>query len=263
MDHQRARALLDRQFAEGVLPAPEAEALHAHLRSCEVCRDAYDRRVDLERGLAGDPAATADEVARLLARGLPEPAVEAPRLIAPRRRMWTSALAAAAVLVVGLSLGRREVTSELTARSGGPSQGRQAWIRVFTASEGAPPKPVNNDFSAQDQLLFSYTNLTDSPFPYLAIAGRDSLGRVHWYYPAYQSAGEHPRSISIKTGVADEELSDAIRTSPSAGLITVCALFTAQPLDVAAVDQALEQSGQWPTDGLQDCRILHVKRSTP
>ncbi len=247
MKHDAAIALVDQQFDEGPLDSERQQALRAHLRSCEPCREHYDRLAEVERALeAGAPAPRA-QIGRLIALGTPTPA--------PVQRKWwhhrwvagAAAMAASALLVVSV-LGERTggPTDELTAR-GGTTPTTTAWVRVFAGTQGnLHAVETGQTVLATDALAFAYTNLAESPHRYVVIVGRDAAGRVHWYHPGY-AAGSTPKSVAVQKGVTDRELPALVRSEHATGALEICAMFTAAPLEVAPVDQALEAGEPWPS----------------
>jgi hypothetical protein len=97
--------------------------------------------------------------------------------------------------------------------------------------------------SIEDGLLFSYTNLGNNPFVYLAIFAVDGRKNVRWFYPAYEIPGTNPASISIKRGLADVPLPDLVHQDWAPGPIAIHALFSYEPLHVQEVEALLEHVG--------------------
>jgi hypothetical protein len=98
-----------------------------------------------------------------------------------------------------------------------------------------------------DGLLFAYSVEKAAPERFLAIYGRDAAGRVHWFHPAYEQPEDTPRSIPIKSGIADQELPEAVFVDMAAGPIEICGLFSEEALDVKVVDGWLMlDTGRWP-----------------
>jgi hypothetical protein len=63
---------------------------------------------------------------------------------------------------------------------------------------------------------------------------------VHWFYPAYATAGQNPSSISIEAG-REVALSEAIWLSLPRGPLVIYAAFTRAPLDVWGVEAWLKE----------------------
>jgi hypothetical protein len=178
-------------------------------------------------------------------------------------RGWATA-AAGGILVIGLSGAYRYLSTdaqerrassntapgpkaeEFRAKSGSslvarPS--RWAGVRVFHATRTRQPEPLKDTVSTEDGLLFSYTNLGNNPFDYLAIFAVDARQNVRWFYPAYDQPGTDPASISIKRGLANVPLPDLIHLDWIPGPIAIHALFSHRPLHVLEVEARIEQAG--------------------
>lgn len=260
----RGRSLLRRQFEEGALPPEEDAELQELLRTSEELRAEYNRYVEVERELEGREVPLA-QVERLIARGAPAPADAertesgAAEVVPLTRRVLVAGgavalLAAAAILVVV------NPPDEFTERSGGAS-GRTAWITVFQESErSGRPEVVRDEASVDQPFAFAYTNLSNSPYRYLAVAGRDAAGRVHWFHPPYGNASDQPRSVKVVPGRADEELGELIYVRPATGPFEICGMFTRAPIDVRELDTQLEAGAPWPAYGALDCHSLRVER---
>ncbi|MEQ9503420.1 MAG: hypothetical protein RIT81_41550 [Deltaproteobacteria bacterium] len=176
----------------------------------------------------------------------------------PSRR-WSAALALAAGLVLAFALlSPTGADPDFVPRGVAPSDA--SWVRIFVA-RGERLEPVEGVIRPSAELGFAYTNGATSPYHYLAIAGRDAGGRVHWYHPAYVLGGEQPRSIDAPPGSADAELSTAVGPSEPYpdGRLEICAMFSVEPIDVREADRDLEAGGSWPGDR-RDCHVLEVRR---
>jgi hypothetical protein len=102
--------------------------------------------------------------------------------------------------------------------------------------------------SADDGLVFRYTNLGPEPFGYLMVFGIDAAREVHWYFPAYEVAGSDPASLPVQRGGTNVTLPDVIHHKLAAGRLAVYAVFTREPLQVLAVERdlaALFARGAW------------------
>jgi hypothetical protein len=259
MNHDEARGLIARQFDEESLPDREAHALRAHLRACEPCRGHYDRHVELERRIAGGAHMPAAQKERLLVLAL-DAAAAPPRHTGRLRALVLAASASAAVLAAAaaLVLVVRPTGEGFTAR--GPGGGAHApWVRVLV-QRGDAVAPLGDTLHAGDALLFAYTNPAGSPYRHLAIAGRDAAGRAFWYHPAWTDPAAPPRGAPIPAGVTLHEIPAAVRTEPAPGPLRLCAMFTREPLDVAAADARIEREDRWPGDALLDCKLTRVVR---
>ena len=281
--HGRTRALVQRLFTGGLSP-PRRRALFAGLAACERCAAYYGRFHALEDSLcraplAGEPwpapAATTpfalERVEAALFAALATPA-------AGRRGAWSlgwagAAAAAAAVVVLAVTLwpaalpqpdrealgpGLRWVEADLVAR-GGAVASPDVGLRVFrvapTAGEragegagdaaggaaGAVAEAARGGLSLDDVITFTYTNVA-ADVGYLALFGVQAEGRILWYYPTY-GGGE---SVAIASDRVDEPLGDGFRLSVNhtAGRLRVVGLFSAAPIDVAAIRDAV-RGGRW------------------
>lgn len=137
MNCEAARAAMDEQFAGEEL-GERAEQLHAHLASCESCRERYDRlaRVDLVMTKGGLSEQRLDALqARILGKAALPPAELAPPPPPARRAGWGTLLAAAAVVitVVAIPVLRSMQEEGFQPRGGGESWG----VRAFCVTQGA------------------------------------------------------------------------------------------------------------------------------
>lgn len=219
-------------FAEGELNGGDAASFRLHLAECSTCQHDLEETLQLQHLVA-----------------------QTPRKL-PSRAKHGAALALAAGLAFAFVA--LQPQDDFTARSG-ESSGKTAWIRVFV-KHGQDVSPLGDHIRAKDGLLFAYTNLRDSDRSYLFIAGRDAKGRVHWYHPAYQSAGESPSSIAIERGAADRKLAEVVFADHAPGKLEICAVFTKTPVAVAELDKTLEAGADWPKDEPRDCHVVEVQR---
>lgn len=257
MNHEKACELITRQFESNDLPTEEWEAMRTHVRDCGECRAFYDRHVDLESALAADDVASSPRMKRIHAR-------TAQQLRAPHRGRRPAlavvapllAIAAAAVLYVAV---RPSSDPDMLTPRGLEQPGSKPVVSVYYLSSEGQPQRLTGRLPKGRPLLFAYTNMSDSPYRHLAIAGVDSSGRAHWYYPAYEHADvPELRSIGIKQGVADRQLEEQVTSEHALGSLEICALFTETPLDVKAVDVALEKERRWPEKAHRDCHRVEV-----
>lgn len=252
MTHDACRALLARHFTEGDLAGLEQQALRSHLRGCAECRADFDARVDAEAALG--PHAQATRMAAEAAHWRP------PARPALRRWMGVAgAVVAAAGVAVVVVRDHRDVGADEALRARGTEGAAPPTAFVTLHRQDAEGTgPLTDAMRATDAVLVAYTNGRDSTAAYLAVAGRDARGAVHWFYPAWREAAESPRSVPIDRGVADRELPDAVSVSPAPGRMEVCALFTDRPLDVKSVDAELTRGREWPAAEAIDCHLVEV-----
>ena len=246
MNHEEFEALIRAQFIEGPLDPKQQVRLRDHLRTCEACKQVYDRYTSIEQGLE-DRTTSSAQLERLKALGAPVP---------QRKRPWLPLVAlAAGVLIVSVVIGRPP--SEPTgfqARSGDgtvtPTVEIYRWV-------DARPKPLGETLERGDGMLFAYSNPQGSKYRYLLIAGLDAAGKAHWYHPAYEHPEQQPMSIPIRAG-ADIELKERVHNKHAPGPLKICAIFSEGPLAVREVDRALEERGAWP-QGHLDCVSVKVR----
>ena len=257
MKHENAIALIETQFEQGALPEIQAQALRAHLRGCGSCRATYDQAVELERALEGGAVLSRAQLARQMAR-LPEALAKQRGL--PRLKNWGFRIAglAAAAMVALFVFRAAEDDDGFQGRGGGCQSEGTAWVRVFRKS-GDDVSALAHQMDPKDGLLFAYTNQQHSGIRYVAVVGRDARGRVHWYHPAYQTPTDRPSSLSIEPGVADRELPEIVFADHSAGMLEICALFTAEPLQIHELDVKLEAGEPWPEEAKRHCVQVEVQ----
>lgn len=244
MTHDVARALIEKQFDEGVIAPLSMQALRAHLRGCEACKAVYDAHAQVEQALDGG----ANQAARFVARGRPR--VESVRR--PERRfVWVAAATVAAAAALVFFIMRPDI-EPLIAR-GGPGD-VEPTIQIFRQATTEKPQRARAAIRAGDGLLFAYTNPKRSAARYLAIVGRDASGQIRWYHPQWLDATTQPKTIAIKPGVADAELPDAVRHPLPTGPIEICGVFAAKPRPVPQMDAELTL--RWPPEG--HCATLQV-----
>ncbi len=133
MTCEAARAAMEDQFAGEIAPQ-QAEHLREHLKTCEVCRERYDRlaRVDVVLSKGGLSEQRMDALqARIL--GTKAATSLAAPVLRQVSRGWVTLLAAAAVLVV-VAIPSWWVLRDdgFTPRGGGTSWG----VRAFCVNEG-------------------------------------------------------------------------------------------------------------------------------
>lgn len=132
---------------------------------------------------------------------------------------------------------------EFVAKSNGaPAAERWAGIRAYRVIDRGTPQPLGAEVSSSDGLLFSYTNLGVQPFDYLMIFALDARGEVHWFYPAYERAGQNPESIAITRGASNVPLGDLVQQDFAGGALTLYALFTRRPSTVLDVEAWLKEA---------------------
>ena len=256
-------------YLEGEVAASERAAIEAALSDDPRAR----RRLEQLRHIADSlsaPLPAELESVDLAARVRAE--LAKPQQLPEKRRLgflpWATCLAAAACvgLFVTFGLDRDAENPEFRAKSAGALSDAQRWAGIQVHRVVSPQKleQLGDEMSAQDGLLFSYTNIGPTPFRHLMIFGLDASGEVRWFYPTYDQPGTNPKSIAIEAR-SHVSLGDVIGHDYAAGPLTIHALFTREPLSVSQVEgwltgkpKGLEQS---PIDdaSLQLVRVRVVR----
>ena len=110
-------------------------------------------------------------------------------------------------------------------------------------SDTGEAERVSDRLTVRDGLVFSYTNLGPAPFDYLMIFAVDALGKVSWYYPAYEQHGTDPSAVAIENGTSERGLPDRVHHDFAPGPLTIYGLFARHPLRVSQVEAWLGQHG--------------------
>jgi hypothetical protein len=237
------------RYFEGQLDAAGEAIMRARLKECEACRAHYERHLVVEAALLGTGPAT-ERLWRSVQRaaGRAQSAGEArmatPRAMAlplskpSRFALAGAAFCAAAILLVALprlghTPGRRSV-SEPVARGGAvPAPALHVFRSV--SAHAAEPLAEGAPIHAREGLLFAYSNFDMSLTRFMAFAIDAGYG-VHWYYPAFERAGEDPQAIAIATGREGVELGEEIRHDLPPGPLRVVGLFLREPHGVQEIE---------------------------
>jgi hypothetical protein len=252
-----ARALS--AYLEGEVTASERAAIEVELENSAEAR----RTLAQIRNLTAQLAAPAPELESIDLAARVRAAVRTPVAFQPRKRnralvclLGLAACLAAVLLYVNRpsamhgALAQNTATpeaSEFHAKSNGTPLGtgrRWAGIQAYRVVEHGVPEPLQTELTPKDGLLFSYTNLGSRPFDYLMIFAVDSRNDVHWFYPAYEAAGENPESIRIAHGRANVPLGDLVQQDFAAGPLALYALFTRRPFNVSDVEAWVQEHGR-------------------
>jgi hypothetical protein len=169
----------------------------------------------------------------------------------PRRRgrPWTFGLSAAAALaclgaLVLVAMPEGSEDAEFRAKSAnGATDGARRWagIQIHRVSETGEAERVSERLTVRDGLVFSYTNVGPAPFDYLLIFAVDALGKVSWFYPAYERPGTDPSAVAIAKNASETRLPDLVRHDFGRGPLTIYGLFARRPLRVSEVEAWLDQ----------------------
>lgn len=259
MKHDKARALIQRQFEEGPLEMEEGLELREHIRGCEACKKLYDRLSVLESSLSAGELVNRTRVERLRSLGPPQIAEAPPaKVLRPLWPVLAPLLATAAALLLFVSI-PSEQSKAPQPRGSTAQAGQSSWIKISLEDASQQLRPLEEKAQLQRgrPLVFRYSTMKHSAAAHLMIVGLDAKGRAHWFHPAYRDVSESPQSISIQRGRQDVPLKEAVFVEPALGLFKICGIFTEEPLQVKTVDQQLEKNGAWPQGGL-DCHTLEV-----
>jgi hypothetical protein len=231
MSHQQVRGWIDRELA-GALPKRSRGPLHDHLRSCDACRDYYDRGVSAFRfmGGASDPSAIEFD---MVEGWLLDVAPQAESKVAWWARPWLALGTLAAVvlaLFVVIPRGQGPSLAQLTAKGGAASGGLALEVLC-----GDPLRPADEAGCRLDETMtFAYRVVAPGPVGSLALFGVDEHGDTLYYAPtpvaedAFEAVLGRWRAVdhAVDLGVNHE-----------AGRMTVFALVTKNPLTVRDVDR--------------------------
>ncbi len=277
MIHAFHAGQVDRYFAGSLGPAAVSR-MFRRLWRCETCRARYERHLVYERSLPDGLAAGEERLWQSILASADRAADSArvstfPRalrrvLSRPATLLGAGAFAAAALwAVVGrpphplpgvLSRGSSETETTLS-----PT------LHLFRSIGEHATEAVDRTVHPNDGILIAYSN-PSADLAFLMVFAVDVHGDVHWYYPAYERAGENPAAPAIRTRALGVELNEEIRHPLPVGPLRVFALFLRRPLLVDEVERQVSEAwnrhGQSPTavdrlplaDGRQVSRLLEV-----
>lgn len=246
MIHWSHRRLVDRYFA-GDRDVRRAAAVRARVERCARCRDRYRRHMVAEAAL---PDGEAHQIERLW-QGIQREtsaAVRGPAAVAaPRARGRLVLVGALATLAVFVGVRGALGPSEPVQRGATPAVAAPE-LHVFRSVGAHRAEPLGGgagSIQARDGLLFAYSN-GDPTLDHLMVFAVDSRYGVHWYYPAYQRAGEDPAAIPILRGTAGAELGEEIRHDLPPGPVRVYAIFMPDARRVLEVEAMLRRLVEEP-----------------
>jgi len=149
--------------------------------------------------------------------------------------------------------GRPEIPAHLFAPRGGEAPYLDhLFLFCFTAgAQGGSVARIDRPAELQDlgscpldgELQFALTKLSDDK-RYLYVAGLDEAGRRLWYYPEPGQGG----SSALPSRAVKQVFGDSIllQVNHQPGRIRIFALFSAQPVTDAEVEEALEEARRAP-----------------
>ncbi|HYQ18620.1 MAG TPA: hypothetical protein VEQ58_22745, partial [Polyangiaceae bacterium] len=210
-------------YLEDEVTASERAEIEAELAASASARKTLGQLRNVKDLLqAADPALEdIDMVARVriaARQPAPPPAARTKRFAA----MLLGGLAASlgCWLFLAARPARTDDAAEFRAKANGAMRSeaaRWAGIQILRLSASGTPEPVGDHVAVNEGLLFSYTNLGPQPLSYLMIFAIDSRGEVHWFHPAYETAGENPQAVPIERGRANVPLAELVQQSFSEG----------------------------------------------
>lgn len=252
-----------RQFVERDSQADAA--LSEHLQGCALCRGQVTdlRQLAAEVAYASsyycDPQRR-QRIAHLIANSeLPQD---------EKIRRWAWYYWSGPLVAVGLSLGifflvlsqhSNPPTEDGYSIRGAPEHAEQ-WVGISAfvlEKHSMKPRRLTADsiISANDGLLFSYTNLRNSPYDHLVIVARDSLGKITWLHPADGGTS----AIKIKSDVSSVEIPELIRTLWPSGKLIVVAIFSKGNVAGQTIEKWLQTAQAAYTRPQMDCAVQFLE----
>lgn len=218
--------------ADGELTINAAQDVVAHLAGCPNCRHKSERLASIADSMrrayptAAEAGFAADTMARIHA--------------SPARRRWGPALAAAAVLMVGVAtLVAPKNDNTFVARGGlVPDDARRVGVDIRVDGELLL---AGGTIAASSGFTFEVSNRTGRELE-LMIFAVDAAGDVHWFYPAYLDPATNPRSLTVPAHPAVVALDEGVRPDrPAPGALRLVTIFAERPLLVRAVEAAVAE----------------------
>ncbi len=265
LDDEESFALVD-----GALSEKDAVVLRRHLEGCERCRA---RVVAMEKSLAVlgeevalDPAKHADAVMAALDGVRVE--AKPPRRIGRLVPIAMGALAAAAALVIGINVGRRQHEDGFVARGGAVVDapiGRSVAVTVHALDNDVPRPLTNNAVVGKDTRFAASHRNTGSTHAYAMVFVVDAKRAVHWLYPAYESLGSDPASVSLAPTEGREAMmgTGASFDDLAPGPMEVITVLSREPIHVSRIERLPEPSLSAIEAALEgaEVRALHLEVS--
>jgi hypothetical protein len=234
-------------YLEGEVTASERASLEGELRDSAELRRTLEqlRNVSTLLGAPAGELESIDLAARVRA-AVRRPS--RPERARPRRwsMVWLGGLAACIAGALVIAGGPRTLTEFHQKSNGEPPFGGSRWagIQIYRVAPNATPERLGARIAVGEGLLFGYTNLGAQPFDFLMIFAIDAKNQVRWFYPAYETLGTNPASISIERGRANVPLGELVQHDFAEGPLTVYALFTPRPSSVLEIENWVKQHGR-------------------
>lgn len=233
-------------YLEREVTPSEAALIEAHVRDSGSLRRHLEQLEEIRRSLTRVPEpATSDAAAtEALWRAIDAaPVPRAARAPWPGLRAIAGLGAAACAALVALLILRAAPASEFRSKAAA-STPDDRWVHIevlrVDTDGAARPLPGRGAVHAADRLVFRYANGGPDPFGFLMVFGIDAAGEIHWYYPAYETAGGDPPSLPIQRSGGPVSLPDAIEHELAAGPIVFYGVFTRTALRVLDVERRVE-----------------------
>ena len=250
--HSRTVALIGRYLDPRVpWTGRDDAALRAHLRECDPCAGVYDRAVVKHRLMVGsDPDAPSGfERQRMMAATLDLVAGPAPRSVWSMfawPALAAGVAAAVAVAVVQPWRTAQDPTgqSEYVGVRGGAEDPLTAGIGLSGVTEDKKEYEIvaGGTSAYVEDYLRVYTTVVDPALRHVFVFGLQD-DRPIWYLPDPADGGSTSvpveRGKSIVLGGKDHAFELKLSGRHTVGRLAVVAIFTAQPVTLAAVEEAL------------------------
>lgn len=275
-DHRRVEQLIDHYFA-GTLPAAQHAELREHLRACDPCRTRYDQLALAEQRVVGVNAAQSLANQRVLDAIMAAPGVLP---VSPARRWhWLTlalapATAIAAVFALVLFIQPMPESQRLVARGTGeetPEVGIGV-AAVDPASDSVYDARQTEGVALSHRLRFSYSNSTGGA-QFLFVFGVDDSLNPYWYFPLPEEKSSQPIELgpAVRQRMLPYETELARRHH--GGRLRVVALFSAQAIELSAVEAVLAEARgtqrpleqvRWPHEPIaQIVELMLVEGASP
>lgn len=254
-------------FLEGELPTSRCQELQAHITQCAECASKLEAlratlallgQLDEEYEdmdlLSGVQSAIEEPTPRKVRRS--------PRW--PFMVVGLGTVAAAASILLWVAP-PNERADEFRARAASTATEIGAWVGVTAYRvEADTAVLLGSTMSTTDALAFAYRNAGQSPKRFLAVFAVDSMGGVHWYYPAFTDGSSDPVSVRIDPSETPRQLPDRVDHNLAPGPLTITALFTNESLRVSQIESAVTardhgSNGKLPfEDAVQQDLVVQV-----